>query len=115
MKIKNNVILPKKINRWIEENYHSYQISSIIEIPNGIIVLLTPPKGHNDTRNVIALSAEGKLLWKIEQSVLPTRNQKYPYSGLGQDSEGPWAFNFNGMTEYFDLNNGKIIKSEITK
>ncbi len=77
------------------------------------IVLLNVPSGKIYNENVFCIKSNGELKWQIEK----TRKEKedMPYTNIVLNEGNLKVVNYDGWSEYIDLETGKIIISKYTK
>lgn len=80
-----------------------------------VVAKVESDPGNVFNRNVFAFSADGELLWQIEESPHGTETDK-PYVDIGVDKSGNLvAGNWNGVDYFVDIETGKIATKDFKK
>lgn len=90
-----------------------YPVGQVMKCNDAIIARLELPSGVIFNRNVFAFSAQGDLLWQIEESPHGTEKDK-PYVGISQNG-ALVAANWIGVDYLVNIQNGRITVKAFNK
>lgn len=92
-----------------------YSIGQVVKFNDIIIARLEPPAGVIFNRNVFAFTAQGDLLWQIEESPHGTEEDK-PYVGIFLSQDGSLiAANWIGVDYLVNVQSGRITAKAFNK
>lgn len=90
-----------------------HEIKKVLRIGDLIIVLLKIPSGVILNENVIGITGDGRVRWKIENIV--QENIDSPYIDIEVTIHGLNAYNWSGIRVGVDIDSGRILNKRITK
>ncbi|MES2768829.1 MAG: hypothetical protein V4596_06745 [Bdellovibrionota bacterium] len=92
----------------------SHPISKIVEVENGIIVMLKAITKISD-KNVFFVNLDGSIRWRI-QDTEPSKEYSAYYTGMGLHDDGVLqVYDFTGYVCKVNLEDGTIYDREFTK
>ena len=92
-----------------------YPVGEVVECRDAIVVRVEPPAGVIFNRNVFAFTAQGDLLWQIEESPHGTEKDK-PYVGILVSQDGSLVVaNWIGVDYLVNVKSGSITTKAFNK
>jgi hypothetical protein len=86
-----------------------YEIHRVLEVPNGLVVLLKVPPVASMTENVFGVTPEGAISWQVEQIPETSLHPLLWYADMEKVGDSAVRlFNWNGWAVTIDRANGKV-------
>jgi hypothetical protein len=90
-----------------------YEIDEVEKFENSLVVLLDIPMGIIFNENVFGVSAEGKVIWKIEKMSYVYDDS--PFTGMGKEGNYVKLSNWGDIDLLVNPNTGEIVKKSFSK
>jgi len=91
----------------------SRDIRSLVELPEKVIVLLTPLE--DDCQNIVAYSKHGDKVWEIEPVYTHSGDECSPYTGVVRKENQVIAANWNSKDYIVNVESGEVTRLRTTK
>ena len=96
-----------------QEIVFDYDIKTVLEKKDVLMVLLKVPAKFNYQRNIFGVNGEGEILWQVEApSDFPEDLFVSLYKNENDEVE---AYSWKGCENILDPKTGEILKQEFTK
>ena len=82
-------------------------VGDLVEVAQGVVVLLKVGPHHRDNRNVILVDEKGEVVWRIQESPHGCQADK-PFIRLAVEGGRVVAGNWNGVDYEVSLATGEI-------
>ena len=90
-----------------------FPILELRELEDRYIVLLEIPMNQIYNENVLCISKDGKLIWRIEYRDFP--QPRSHYQGTEYNHNQLIVYNLNSFSVHVDIDTGRILRTDFTK
>lgn len=87
-----------------------HPIADVLTVNNLVLVLLEIPNDEDNPKNIVAITMDGQILWKIDTPTEGNYNQ--PYHFIRTENGKAYATNWDGYEYVIDLDSGAVERNK---